>query len=238
MKFADSFSPLFIGEGSSTRSKASTPPTGWHLSVPSSSGKGLQRSLQRGHHGASRAFSPLFIGEGSSTRATRQNKPGLEDFQSPLHRGRVFNDCGERLAPFVHLSFQSPLHRGRVFNLRRYDLEYAKDILSVPSSSGKGLQRPYRPASREPLFPFSPLFIGEGSSTRLQPKWQSVFLFFQSPLHRGRVFNRAGPPGPAKPASSFSPLFIGEGSSTVAAWRCSLTGASFQSPLHRGRVFN
>src|SRR5581483_5440719 len=133
MKFADSFSPLFIGEGSSTRSKASTPPTGWHLSVPSSSGKGLQRSLQRGHHGASRAFSPLFIGEGSSTRATRQNKPGLEDFQSPLHRGRVFNDCGERLAPFVHLSFQSPLHRGRVFNLRRYDLEYAKDILSVPS---------------------------------------------------------------------------------------------------------
>ncbi len=64
-----------------------------------------------------------------------------ENFQSPLHRGRLFNLPGRlqrRRTPGI---FQSPLHRGRLFN----------------RSSQRGFALGY--------WAFSPLFIGEGSST-------------------------------------------------------------------------
>ncbi len=185
------------------------------LSVPSSSGKGLQRPRCR------------------------------------WHRHRWY--C-----------FQSPLHRGRVFNAGSMLTSSTKLLLSVPSSSGKGLQ-PSKPTLYEPpppnfqsplhrgrvfncpigrhLLPagdaFSPLFIGEGSSTTCDIMCHCIDI------------------------ATFSPLFIGEGSSTAVAHlqRDAGLGLSvpsssgkglqplaaperirsvilFQSPLHRGRVFN
>src|SRR5581483_3148661 len=91
----------------------------------------------------------------------------------------------------VYRLFQSPLHRGRVFNVAAALGSHCQRALSVPSSSGKGLQLVIHLASQESLgIAFSPLFIGEGSSTITQR------------CRRGTI------------SSSFSPLFIGEGSST------------------------
>ncbi len=106
---------------------------------------------------------------------------------------------------------------------------------------------------------FSPLFIGEGSSTKIRPCRSQAGLFFQSPLHRGRVFNSLdkalneplGAPfsplfigegssthldfRPRTPLpETFSPLFIGEGSSTATAARLTSAAASAFSPLFIG----
>ncbi len=180
------------------------------LSVPSSSGKGLQRV------NPSLPQSIAFI------------------FQSPLHRGRVFNDCGERLAPFIHLSFQSPLHRGRVFNssaLCACSRESLK--LSVPSSSGKGLQpsAAWIPKTRSSLS--VPSSSGKGLQRRAFTV-QGVHAHFQSPLHRGRVFNMTKEiDDDARENNTFSPLFIGEGSSTSVCWADCSADSSF-SPLFIG----
>ncbi len=87
------------------------------LSVPSSSGKGLQL-----HE---------LLGLGYAHR----------NFQSPLHRGRVFNGGKDAMPGNYVYFFQSPLHRGRVFNV--------VPVLQIPCA----------------VRSFSPLFIGEGSST-------------------------------------------------------------------------
>ena len=232
------FSPLFIGEDSSTIASASMPDWSHSLSVPSSSGKTLQRSEQVGsrirqvrlsvpsssgktlqprsitcERVLDSTFSPLFIGEDSSTHVQRSDDRCIFTFQSPLHRGRLFNAVIAMPAA------------------RRFRL-------SVPSSSGKTLQRMHAGACRTDSQPFSPLFIGEDSSTvagsfdRLQrqryhclsvPSSSGKTLqlrdshaglrscIFQSPLHRGRLFNAA----------------------TTSA-----DVMHFQSPLHRGRLFN
>src|SRR5581483_6243519 len=161
------------------------------LSVPSSSGKGLQRGIQ---------------GEAWASSAA---------FQSPLHRGRVFNSMSNS---FITSSFI---------------------ILSVPSSSGKGLQPAHDSVSSANVHAFSPLFIGEGSSTTgCHCRENVISTSFQSPLHRGRVFNCACGVRMWR-AHAFSPLFIGEGSSTpFEPWRERRERQPFQSPLHRGRVFN
>ena len=88
--------------------------------------------------------------------------------------------------------------------------------------------------------PFSPLFIGEDSSTAIDSPSRAdadplsvpsssgktlqrlafggpigALIGFQSPLHRGRLFNTIiGVVHTAK-AKTFSPLFIGEDSSTA-----------------------
>src|SRR5579875_3710395 len=61
--------------------------------------------------------------------------------------------------------FQSPLHRGNHFNHESQEKIAESIQISVPSSSGKSLQP--APSSTSGLFPsfFSPLFIGEITST-------------------------------------------------------------------------
>ncbi len=211
------FSPLFIGEGSSTEIALSRCAIAGCLSVPSSSGKGLQLALGGYTKEVREPFSPLFIGEGSSTVNSGFNGIGsphsfqsplhrgrvfngtwivginaaLPAFQSPLHRGRVFNLLGSRAGDELRVGFQSPLHRGRVFNPRAICAITSETCLSVPSSSGKGLQ------------------LKEGSNDGY------LIVNFQSPLHRGRVFNEQIIVDAVREMETFSPLFIGEGSSTA-----------------------
>ena len=144
-----------------------------------------------------------------------QLRPRPSAFQSPLHRGSSSTaipggKCGSREvalsvpsssgktlqpAPTTHRQnrhvFQSPLHRGRLFNIPPLSSDTAR------------------------CFPFSPLFIGEDSST-ITRNWARSGrnslsvpsssgktlqrrnehdakgqLDFQSPLHRGRLFNQS-----------------------------------------------
>ena len=140
------------------------------ISVPSSSGKSLQPEAVSG---AEMIF---------------------ETFQSPLHRGNHFNDR-YRVGVIEGLLFQSPLHRGNHFNAVLLREKILRRIISVPSSSGKSLQP--RPEYSFRYIPdnFSPLFIGEITSTTTL-----------MPFCCG--------------SANFSPLFIGEITSTWR-FRCS-----------------
>ncbi len=182
------FSPLFIGEGSSTLAAA------WSART------------------ASRTFSPLFIGEGSSTLAPWLRywlQAGI--FQSPLHRGRVFNCLEDFKAISIIQSF-SPLFIGEGSSTRGLQPRgTARAFLSVPSSSGKGLQQ-----------------RGHGISPRRQ-------LYFQSPLHRGRVFNGCQSARRSTSPAPFSPLFIGEGSSTNELVRLLAGNTSLSVPSSSGK---
>ncbi len=109
-------------------------------------------------------FSPLFIGEDSS-------------IQSATWR------------TFHRLSFQSPLHRGRLFNLSNHSAICFCSSLSVPSSSGKTLQFALYGSTNGQTITFSPLFIGEDSSMFRLGLGSKFGNNFQSPLHRGRLFN-------------------------------------------------
>ena len=110
--------------------------------------------------------------------------------------------------------FQSPLHRGRLFNAGESNQAAGQIALSVPSSSGKTLQRKY----------------GFGGILKLN--------VFQSPLHRGRLFNKYHIAAHLAEVTPFSPLFIGEDSSTATICPYAVITCNFQSPLHRGRLFN
>src|SRR5579885_2711978 len=158
------------------------------ISVPSSSGKSLQ---PRGRCRLTRGrvdFSPLFIGEITSTTASCC----------------VFsNSC----------VFQSPLHRGNHFNLFIVLKGHPPGLISVPSSSGKSLQPNAQCAENRTRAHFSPLFIGEITSTPLMDGSDKIWIKFQSPLHRGNHFN----------ATLLNPI---------------LPTDKFQSPLHRGNHFN
>src|SRR5581483_9652859 len=130
---------------------------------------------------------------------------------------------------------QSPLHRGRVFNrsaLCACSRESLK--LSVPSSSGKGLQpsAAWIPKTRSSLS--VPSSSGKGLQRRAFTV-QGVHAHFQSPLHRGRVFNMTKEiDDDARENNTFSPLFIGEGSSTAEVFRQIMKFADSFSPLFIG----
>ncbi len=186
-----------------------------NLSVPSSSGKGLQLPLiplLQPHR--SLAFSPLFIGEGSSTAPACGSPKDCIGFQSPLHRGRVFNPSPGSTPPTT-ISF-SPLFIGEGSSTRAANLRAMRArLLSVPSSSGKGLQRPSRlyPTTAA-LTPFSPLFIGEGSSTSGTCSTLETSKITFSPLFIGEGSSTISEDDLHLVLVPFSPLFIGEGSST------------------------
>src|SRR5579875_4100099 len=110
------------------------------------------------------------------------------EFQSPLHRGNHFNEAVGLLVS-LGIEFQSPLHRGNHFNVFPLDDGIHPHKISVPSSSGKSLQLLYSHDGRSRDANFSPLFIGEITSTEA---WQKMI---QRIVH-------------------FSPLFIGEITST------------------------
>ena len=150
-----------------------------HLSVPSSSGKTLQRrDVTAGERGGI-SFSPLFIGEDSSTWRLATMRGHTSSLSVPSSSGKTLqlaSACGSDAITF------SPLFIGEDSSTDADGLhEPTRDrhSLSVPSSSGKTLQ--LHLASD----PFSPLFIGEDSSTI------AITHTFQSPLHRGRLFNRS-----------------------------------------------
>ena len=111
--------------------------------------------------------------------------------------------------------FQSPLHRGRLFN---------DSLVPVLDSL---------------LFSFSPLFIGEDSSTLILKHLDENGLHFQSPLHRGRLFNVSKlDSGPLKLPRFQSPLHRGRLFNTLSPTAAEKVRITFQSPLHRGRLFN
>src|SRR5579883_2437785 len=85
--------------------------------------------------------------------------------------------------------FQSPLHRGNHFNEPPLETERLSLMISVPSSSGKSLQRRLLHRLTCQVEDFSPLFIGEITSTPRFFSARSRFQLFQSPLHRGNHFN-------------------------------------------------
>src|SRR5258707_6719794 len=60
--------------------------------------------------------------------------------------------------------FQSPLHRGRLFNEVRRDVPQKIFCLSVPSSSGKTLQRPEKAS----MFSLDQLSVPSSSGKSLQ----------------------------------------------------------------------
>src|SRR5579875_3738789 len=158
-------------------------------------------------------------------------------FQSPLPRGNHFNGPSTSPSPMIPLisvpsssgkslqlerifhplrrfEFQSPLHRGNHFNVLRADIGLRRCRISVPSSSGKSLQRANSMRCSAFNRDFSPLFIGEITST-------DATAFIPPPL------------------TNFSPLFIGEITSTPKALlRIERVTILFQSPLHRGNHFN
>ena len=254
------FSPLFIGEFSSTTS--------------------LRRS-----RGTLQHFSPLFIGEFSSTPSRCGSLGEIVSFQSPLHRGVLFNyvtfqalwtlfmisvpsSSGSSLQQpcegFERVQVQisvpsssgsslqpdhqivgghcagdfSPLFIGEFSSTSRRAATGRWTCISVPSSSGSSLQRSVSRRIRGRTAHFSPLFIGEFSSTRRPVDARLHADAFQSPLHRGVLFNAGGQVRRACAVPNFSPLFIGEFSSTPGTDPIYGSGTGFQSPLHRGVLFN
>ncbi len=219
----------------------------------------------------------------------RRRRRGLDPlgFQSPLHRGRVFNRPLEDYDDPARVAFQSPLHRGRVFNLIFFSLSGPISAPFSPLFIGEGSStREWWPASSSSSSTFSPLFIGEGSSTRSRHlvdralgaafsplfigEGSSTFITgdrdlefgvklsvpsssgkglqppprlearnepapFQSPLHRGRVFNRLRRIFPRASPYPFSPLFIGEGSSTDSPESPSVISNELSVPSSSGK---
>ena len=184
------------------------------LSVPSSSGRTLQRrprleELRRGEAFSSLfigkdssttskasncrwivSFSSLFIGKDSSTGPAATSPRSSTPFQFPLHREGLFNWTGVQRWPAPGSLFQFPLHREGLFNDGHNTEGASWARLSVPSSSGRTLQPAQTPEPEQAAIPFSSLFIGKDSSTlggRTQHVWQ---LAFQFPLHREGLFNR------------------------------------------------
>src|SRR5579875_2561700 len=210
----ENFSPLFIGEITSTPRMRSDPGGKRSISVPSSSGKSLQRNRRRAGTVWKRYFSPLFIGEITSTLPSKEvhkrhcvhfsplfigeitstNSGGGAVLGSvrisvpsssgkslqpadvnalacpliisvPSSSGKSLQRCVQPSDPLGVRSFQSPLHRGNHFNDSRTEDELCAMVISVPSSSGKSLQLSRKSKLSDKVVHFSPLFIGEITST-------------------------------------------------------------------------
>jgi len=164
--------------------------------------------------------------------------------------------------PPVGPSFQSPLHRGTLFNalrtikVRPSAFSFSPLFIGALSSTLQGIDPDAAGLS------FSPLFIGALSSTPDGPMARSskfcvsvpsssghslqlLRLFwprlsgiaFQSPLHRGTLFN--APVKDQAPAYDLfqSPLHRGTlfNNLKFLIWNLPMR---FQSPLHRGTLFN
>src|SRR5579883_3028370 len=135
-----------------------------HISVPSSSGKSLQRLLWMGQTKYGLNFSPLFIGEITSTQPCSIRFSQPTNF-SPLFIGEITSTLNYFRFVFNHLVFQSPLHRGNHFNNSSYPNEPALTIFQSPLHRGNHFNI-YEPKGREEARRnFSPLFIGEITST-------------------------------------------------------------------------
>jgi len=164
-------------------------------------------------------FSPLLIGEIGATITTRPAGFTTSTFQSPPHRGDRCNLHAESLECRLVAWFQSPPHRGDRCNLSLRRCERAnRGLVSVPSSSGRSVQRSRRAPAAWPWAPsFSPLLIGEIGATRRQhhPRLRTQ-LWLQSPPHRGDRCNvRRKSLSTFESSVCFSPLLIGEIGATM-----------------------
>ena len=185
-------SPPHRGTVCNPRSSQKESPAKPVISVPSSSGNGLQLCGHTGRAWRHRRLSvPSSSGNGLQLGRAGKTPPGASYFQSPPHRGTVCNNRTRALQAADPAPFQSPPHRGTVCNFGKRITEpearafYFSPLLigersatsfkllvhdgppciSVPSSSGNGLQR------------------------SLLVKFEPVFVAFQSPPHRGTVCN-------------------------------------------------
>ena len=179
------------------------------LSVPYSSGNGLQLSVLAGlavldilfqspiHRGmdcnklsirlarsSGQSFSPLFIGEWIVTCFVRPHRDFFEFFQSPIHRGM---DCNSN----------DPSHIGGAF---------------------------------------SPLFIGEWIVTQTDTVRPRPTCF-QSPIHRGMDCNLLEAAEQGRIKYFQSPIHRGMDCNAPMADK-TLTMLCFQSPIHRGMDCN
>ncbi len=182
-------------------------------------------------------FSPLFIGEGSSTCEQEEAARQAEAvFQSPLHRGRLFNRRELVRHDVLDLPF-SPLFIGEGSSTRGRRLGAGHiGVLSVPSSSGKALQRRFTVAHGLKDCSFqSPLHRGRLFNSYAVHTSCGI-QNFQSPLHRGRLFNKAWQDMKATFSGSFSPLFIGEGSSTSATVEHEAVQLALSVPSSSGKA--
>ena len=158
------------------------------VSVPSSSGNSLQPTAKAHKRIAASRFSPLFIGELSSTFYPSAPPPDESEFQSPLHRGTLFN-AGVRMLTRCFPAVSVPSSSGNSLQLTWSVSIPANLPVSVPSSSGNSLQPAGSTAPANCIAGFSPLFIGELSSTSRPTTRNTGSSSFQSPLHRGTLFN-------------------------------------------------
>src|SRR5208337_341967 len=133
------------------------------VSVPSSSGHSLQHDRMMRIALCGYGFSPLFIGALSSTRTRANARPSGQSFQSPLHRGTLFNIHGASERRKVE-TFQSPLHRGTLFNQNEFLVWVGQELFQSPLHRGT-------------LF----------NVVEFLPELRRSV--FQSPLHRGTLFN-------------------------------------------------
>ena len=110
-------------------------------------------------------------------------------------------------------------------------------VLSVPSSSGKSLQRARRHISgTTAVLPFSPLFIGEVSATSCRRRPLTA-IALSVPSSSGKSLQRhRHAPRRALGRTPFSPLFIGEVSATATPSRCGTGVLAPFSPLFIGEV--
>src|SRR5579884_3590608 len=182
------------------------------ISVPSSSGKSLQPSTDRGRLARAHISVPSSSGKSLQRIGSYRRRAGA--------------------------SISVPSSSGKSLQPTKSSTHFRLLSISVPSSSGKSLQHDLEFLTGEQWPDFSPLFIGEITSTRCATHQTTTILRFQSPLHRGNHFNvrlSCSPirnPGISVPSSSGKSL-----QRRRWPWRWSYR-PPFQSPLHRGNHFN
>src|SRR5579883_2880521 len=184
----------------------------YSISVPSSSGKSLQHYDKPFAVVANENFSPLFIGEITSTSSQHRFQSRLRHF-SPLFIGEITSTAAHPTRGKGKYKFQSPLHRGNHFNATAPGISRGHWRISVPSSSGKSLQPVLLWERRAKEIDFSPLFIGEITSTPWEAASTALLTDF-SPLFIGEITSTKDVPARSCHRGNFSPLFIGEITST------------------------
>src|SRR5579883_2918797 len=207
-----------------------------HISVPSSSGKSLQRiGSYRRRAGASISV-PSSSGKSLQRLAAGTYCVELTNF-SPLFIGEITSTWENFPSALGIMQFQSPLHRGNHFNTIAQRVCGTRVHFS-PLFIGEITSTDEEQYPFSSLEHFSPLFIGEITSTRCATHQTTTILRFQSPLHQGNHFNvrlSCSPirnPGISVPSSSGKSL-----QRRRWPWRWSYR-PPFQSPLHRGNHFN
>ena len=92
---------------------------------------------------------------------------------------------------FDLLEFQSPSHRGMLFNDQHRAQQRGDQHISIPSSPGTPIQQRQSCSTASRTQDFNPLRIGERFSTRYRQSRPHRLTVFHSPSHRGALLNRS-----------------------------------------------